>query len=157
VDKGANDRNGGGAVAPAAVNEDLSGIGSPLASPSLGPRIAKMVDRLRSGIGFRLLAAVLLFSSLVTLTLTALQLYLDYDHEVGVIETRLDEIGRSMNGRELAEAVLERRPGVKVLYTSGYTDEFAHEGRLDSGVALLRKPYRKSDLSHKIREVLAAK
>jgi PAS domain S-box-containing protein len=62
-----------------------------------------------------------------------------------------------MNGRELAEAVLKRRPGVKVLYTSGYTDEFVHEGRLDSGIALLRKPYRKSDLSHKIREVLVAK
>src|SRR5262249_46227430 len=49
----------------------------------------------RSGIGPRLLAAVLLFSSIVTLTLTALQLYLDYDHELGVIETRLEEIGRS--------------------------------------------------------------
>jgi PAS domain S-box-containing protein len=95
VDKGENDLNGSGAIAPAAANEDLRAIGSPLPSPSLGPRIAKMVDRLRGGIGFRLLAAVLLFSSLVTLTLTGLQLYLDYDHEVGVIETRLDEIGRS--------------------------------------------------------------
>lgn len=44
------------------------------------------------------LAAVLLFSSVVTLTLTALQLYLDYDREVGLIETRLDEIGRSTTG-----------------------------------------------------------
>ena len=61
-----------------------------------------------------------------------------------------------MNGRELAEAVRKRRPGTKVLYTSGYTDEFVHDGRLDSGVALLRKPYRKSELSQKIREVLAA-
>jgi PAS domain S-box-containing protein len=62
-----------------------------------------------------------------------------------------------MNGRELAEAVLKRRPGVKVLYTSNYSDEFVHEGRLDSGIALLKKPYRKADLSQKIREVLAAK
>jgi CheY-like chemotaxis protein len=62
-----------------------------------------------------------------------------------------------MNGRELAEAVRKRRPGVKVLYTSGYTDEFVHEGRLDSSIALLRKPYRKADLSQKIREVLAAR
>jgi len=46
----------------------------------------------------RLLAAVLLFSSIVTLTLTALQLYLDIDREVGVISTRLDEIGRSTTG-----------------------------------------------------------
>ncbi len=94
MDKGENHLNGGGAAAPAA-NEDLHGTGSPLAPASPGFRIAGIIDRLRSGIGFRLLAAVLLFSSLVTLTLTALQLYLDYDHEVGVIETRLDEIGRS--------------------------------------------------------------
>jgi CheY-like chemotaxis protein len=62
-----------------------------------------------------------------------------------------------MNGRELAEAVLKRRRGVKVLYTSGYTDNaIVHEGHLDPGVALLSKPYRKSDLAQKIREVLAS-
>ena len=60
-----------------------------------------------------------------------------------------------MNGRQLAEAVFERRPGVRVLYTSGYNEtEIAHGGHLDPDVALLRKPYRKSDLSRKIREVL---
>ena len=95
MDKGENDLNGRGVIAPVAAPEELRGIGSPLASGQLGFRFARTVDGLRSGIGFRLLAAVLLFSSLVTLTLTVLQLYLDYDHEVGVIETRLDEIGRS--------------------------------------------------------------
>jgi nitrogen-specific signal transduction histidine kinase/CheY-like chemotaxis protein len=61
-----------------------------------------------------------------------------------------------MNGRELAEAVRLRRPGVRVLYTSGYTDDtIIHEGHLDPGVALLQKPYRKSELSQKIRETLA--
>jgi Periplasmic sensor domain found in signal transduction proteins len=93
--KGENDLNGRGLVEPVAAQGDLHGIGSTLPSPSLGFRVARIVDGLRSGIGFRLLAAELLFSSVVTLTLTALQLYLDYDHEVGVIETRLDEIGRS--------------------------------------------------------------
>jgi CheY-like chemotaxis protein len=62
-----------------------------------------------------------------------------------------------MNGRELAEAVLKRRPGIKVLYTSGYTDNvIVHNGRLDPGVALLRKPYRKSHLAQKIRDVLGS-
>jgi len=61
-----------------------------------------------------------------------------------------------MNGRELAEEVLQRRPGTKVLYTSGYTENaIMHHGRLDPDVALLNKPYRKADLAHKIREVLA--
>jgi PAS domain S-box-containing protein len=60
-----------------------------------------------------------------------------------------------MNGRELAEAILDRRRGAKVLYTSGYTDNtIAHDGQIDPSVALLKKPYRKSQLAQKIREVL---
>ena len=60
-----------------------------------------------------------------------------------------------MNGRQLADAVGKRRPGVKVLFTSGYTENaIIHHGRLDPGVALLAKPYRKRDLAQAIREVL---
>jgi hypothetical protein len=44
---------------------------------------------------------------------------------------------------------------MRVLYTSGYTDNaLDQEGHLGSGIALLRKPYRKADLSLRIREVL---
>jgi PAS domain S-box-containing protein len=50
------------------------------------------------GIGLRLLGAVLLFSSVLTLALSATQLYVDYDHEVGEIEERLDQIERSALG-----------------------------------------------------------
>jgi PAS domain S-box-containing protein len=60
-----------------------------------------------------------------------------------------------MNGRELAEAITRQRPNVKVLYTSGYTENaIVHHGRLDPGVALLNKPYRKKDLAEKLRRVL---
>jgi CheY-like chemotaxis protein len=60
-----------------------------------------------------------------------------------------------MNGRELAEAIARQRPNVKVLYTSGYTENaIVHHGRLDPGVALLNKPYRKKDLAEKLRQVL---
>ena len=58
---------------------------------------------------------------------------------------------------DAARALVDQGPGTKVLYTSDHTDEIVHEGHLDSGLALLGKPYRKSDLSQKIREVLAAK
>jgi signal transduction histidine kinase/CheY-like chemotaxis protein len=62
-----------------------------------------------------------------------------------------------LNGRQLADEVLRRRPDVKVLFTSGYTENaIVHHGRLDHGVALLNKPYRKADLARKIREVLGA-
>jgi PAS domain S-box-containing protein len=61
----------------------------------------------------------------------------------------------AMSGKQLAEAVAKLRPGVKVLYTSGYTDNaIAHHGRLDPGVLLLGKPYRKSQLAGMIRQAL---
>ena len=60
-----------------------------------------------------------------------------------------------MTGRQLAEEVAKRRPGLKVLYTSGYTDNaIVHQGRLDPGVLLLTKPYRKSQLADMIRHAL---
>ncbi len=61
----------------------------------------------------------------------------------------------SMNGRQLVDAALVRRPGLKTLFTSGYTENaIVHHGRLDTGVLLLAKPYRKSDLARMIRLAL---
>jgi hypothetical protein len=60
-----------------------------------------------------------------------------------------------MTGRQLADEVKRRRPGTKVLYTSGYTDNgIVHHGRLDEGVLLLSKPYRKSALAQMVRDAL---
>ena len=60
-----------------------------------------------------------------------------------------------MSGRELADEVARRRPGVKVLYTSGYTDNaIVHHGKLDDGVMLLTKPYRRNQLAEMIRKAL---
>ena len=61
----------------------------------------------------------------------------------------------SMNGRQLADEVARRRPGTKVLFTSGYTENaILHHGRLDPGVLLLAKPYRKTDLARILRTAL---
>jgi CheY-like chemotaxis protein len=63
----------------------------------------------------------------------------------------------SMNGRQLADAALQRRASLKILFTSGYSNEaIIHHGHLDAGVLLLAKPYRKSDLARMIRTALAA-
>ena len=60
-----------------------------------------------------------------------------------------------MTGRQLAVEVTGRRPGTKLLYTSGYTENsIVHHGRLDHGVMLLSKPYRKSELSSMVRLAL---
>jgi PAS domain S-box-containing protein len=62
----------------------------------------------------------------------------------------------AMNGRQLANEVQKGKPGLKVLFTSGYTENaIIHHGRLDSGVLLLAKPYRKSDMAGMIRKALA--
>jgi CheY-like chemotaxis protein len=62
-----------------------------------------------------------------------------------------------MNGRALAEEIERLRPSTTVLFTSGYTeDAIVHHGRLDPGVALLNKPYRKKDLAEKLNQVIDA-
>src|SRR5665213_736036 len=62
-----------------------------------------------------------------------------------------------MNGRQLADAALRQRTALKILFTSGYSNEaIIHHGHLDAGVLLLAKPYRKSDLARMIRAALAA-
>jgi PAS domain S-box-containing protein len=61
-----------------------------------------------------------------------------------------------MNGRQLAEEAHLMKPGLPVLFTSGYTENaIVHHGRLDPGVHLLNKPYRRQELAAKVRQVLA--
>jgi PAS domain S-box-containing protein len=98
MDEASNDLGCSGVIAPASTEGCLKRIESPIASSFIGSRFWRIFNWSRGGIGLRLLAAVLLFSSIVTLTLTAAQLYLDYDREVSVIEIRLDEVGRSYLG-----------------------------------------------------------
>jgi CheY-like chemotaxis protein len=60
-----------------------------------------------------------------------------------------------INGRQLAAEALNRRPSLRVLYTSGYAeDAMAAHGRPDADVPLLAKPYRKGDLAKMIRTAL---
>jgi CheY-like chemotaxis protein len=62
-----------------------------------------------------------------------------------------------MNGRQLGIEAQLLRPGLKILYTSGYTENaIVHHGRLDAGVLLLPKPYLGSDLARMIRTALAS-
>jgi CheY-like chemotaxis protein len=68
-----------------------------------------------------------------------------------------DVIMPGMSGRELADAACALRPGLKVLYCSGYSeDAIVHQGRLDPGVQLLAKPFRRGELARRVREVLDA-
>lgn len=58
--------------------------------------------------------------------------------------------------RELARRAQELHPGIQVLFTSGYTQNaIVHNGRLDDGVQLLSKPYRRDELARKLRTLLS--
>ena len=66
-----------------------------------------------------------------------------------------DVVMPGMNGRVLAEQLLPRQPGMRVLYMSGYTDSFiAGHGVLEPGTYLVHKPFTEEELIRKVREVL---
>ncbi len=68
-----------------------------------------------------------------------------------------DVIMPGMSGRELATNVTARRPGIRVLFMSGYTDNvITTGGMLETGIAFLQKPFSPTILVTKVREVLTS-
>ena len=66
-----------------------------------------------------------------------------------------DVVLPGMDGRQLAQRIRAIKPGVKVLFMSGYTaDVIAQRGVLEANVAFLGKPFTRDDLAHKVHEVL---
>jgi two-component system cell cycle sensor histidine kinase/response regulator CckA len=66
-----------------------------------------------------------------------------------------DVIMPEMSGRQLADRLQQQRPGLKVLYVSGYTDDaIVRHGMLEPGIAFLQKPFTPQTLARKVREVL---
>ena len=65
-----------------------------------------------------------------------------------------DVIMPGMNGKELAEQLLESRPNMRVLYVSGYSDNIIRNVISSPGASFLQKPFTRQVLSKKLREVL---
>jgi PAS domain S-box-containing protein len=85
----------------------------------------------------------------------ALQQAADHAGHIHLLLT--DVVMPGLNGQLLSRQLSKLRPGLKVLFTSGYTDDMiAHHGVLDPGVAFLEKPFSPIVLARKVREVLDA-
>jgi PAS domain S-box-containing protein len=83
----------------------------------------------------------------------ALRLCDDFAGNIDLMLT--DVVMPKMSGRELADRVSSSRPGMRVLYASGYTDEvIAHHGVLEPGTEFIHKPFTPETLSLKVRQVL---
>ena len=66
-----------------------------------------------------------------------------------------DVVMPEVNGRQLADQVRDKRPDIRVLFTTGYTrNAVVHNGTLDPGVDLIGKPFTIDELAAKVREVL---
>jgi two-component system, cell cycle sensor histidine kinase and response regulator CckA len=78
------------------------------------------------------------------------------DEHVGPLHLVLtDLIMPKMSGKELAQHLEQRRPGIHVLFMSGYTEKLvSHQGILNPGVALIEKPFTEDALLQRVRTIL---
>jgi PAS domain S-box-containing protein len=108
-------------------------------------QVRDFVTRVLSAKGYRVLSASEGFE--------ALRLCGECADPVDLLVT--DVVMPRMGGRELASRVETAKPGVRVLFVSGYTeDAISHHGILEEGLQFLQKPFTTDALLRKVREVL---
>lgn len=101
--------------------------------------------RILEGAGYRVLAA--------SNPEQAEALFGEHEDVIDLLVT--DVIMPGLTGSQLFERLVRRRPALKVLFVSGYTDDtIVHQGQLDPGVEFLQKPYTAEALNRRVREVL---
>lgn len=100
---------------------------------------------LLEGLGYRILQA--------TSGASAIEL-LKANSDISLLFTDVVMPG-GMTGADLAKKALKIRPGLRVLFTSGYSENaIAHDGHLDPGIELLSKPYSRDQLATRLRTLL---
>jgi CheY-like chemotaxis protein len=82
-------------------------------------------------------------------SLHALEICRTHDQPIDILLT--DIVMPGIRGPELVKSALDMRPGMRVIYVSGYADRDMESVALESNAVFLRKPYSLADLGHKIR------
>jgi two-component system cell cycle sensor histidine kinase/response regulator CckA len=108
-------------------------------------QVRDLVIRILSGAGYRILPAAD--------GEEALRVAGNHDEPIHLLVT--DVVMPGMNGRDLADRLAAIRPGMRVLFTSGYAhDVIARHGLLEAGLSFIAKPYSPRELTRRVREVL---
>lgn len=84
---------------------------------------------------------------------------LDVEQGMARMDLLITDVGLpETNGRQLAEMLRERRPGLKVLFITGYANEAGVKGEfLGEGMDMLAKPFTIDALAHKVKEMLRSR
>ncbi|MCM3877502.1 MAG: PAS domain S-box protein [Thermoanaerobaculia bacterium] len=143
---------------PRAVGEAAaSGLGE---RPPLSPRGTETILLVEDESGVRRLSRTILEAQGYTVLEAAsgeeaLEIARSHTGEIHLVAT--DVVMPGMSGRVLWDRLRVLRPGPRILFMSGYTDDaIARHGVLDPGIAFLQKPFTPFGLAHKVREVLDA-
>lgn len=84
----------------------------------------------------------------------AFAVFREHDGPIDLLLT--DVVMPELNGRELAEQLVQSRPNLKVLFTSGYpADSIVRNGIADADVEFIQKPYLAEELAQKVRSLLS--
>ncbi len=83
----------------------------------------------------------------------ALRTFAEYPATIDLLVT--DVVMPRMNGKELAARIVSLRPGIHVLFSSGYGEDIiTRQGVIETGLHFIEKPYRPNDLLAKVRDIL---
>jgi nitrogen-specific signal transduction histidine kinase len=109
------------------------------------PSVRELVHEVLTPLGYKVLASAGGDDALRTSDF--------YNGPVDLLLT--DVVMPGMNGKQLAEVLRIKRPGIKVLFMSGYAhDALSTQGMLEPGIAMIHKPFRTVALAHQVRQVL---
>ncbi len=135
-------------VEPAAPRDNQAGHGETVLVIDDEPAIRMLVVEMLTDSGYRALEAEDGPGGLAILRSDA------------VIDLLITDVGLpgGLNGRQVADAARESRPGLKVLFVTGYAENaLVGNGHLDDGMEILTKPFVLADLGDRIRKMLEAR